>query len=101
MVDATGIEPVTPSMSTRGCPAELRLKTGVPPFRAGGRRGYNDNRRDTQARPQAAAIIRSTSETISRRWIGLDSTFAPGGAVSLAARATAAKPVMNMIRRPG
>ncbi len=28
MVDATGIEPVTPSMSTRCSPAELRVRTG-------------------------------------------------------------------------
>jgi hypothetical protein len=30
MVDATGIEPVTPSMSTRCSPAELRVRSGEP-----------------------------------------------------------------------
>lgn len=30
MVDATGIEPVTPSMSTRCSPAELRVHTDGP-----------------------------------------------------------------------
>ena len=30
MVDATGIEPVTPSMSTRCSPAELRIRRRAP-----------------------------------------------------------------------
>ena len=71
MVDATGIEPVTPSMSTRCSPAELRVRAMGSPVRPGaGKRGYNG----TAVRAQAlrakmiqAAIIRSTSETISRR----------------------------------
>ncbi len=32
MVGATGIEPVTPSMSTRCSPAELRALTGSRPY---------------------------------------------------------------------
>jgi len=48
------------------------------------------------ARDTYAAIIRSISATISRRWKGLDSTRASRGASSRAFRATAAKPVMNM-----
>ncbi len=50
--------------------------------------------------PQAA-IMRSTSETISRRWTGLERTFAPSGAREPSERATAAKPVMNMMRSSG
>ena len=48
---------------------------------------------------QAAAIIRSTSATISRRWKGLDRTLACLGASEAGCSATAAKPVMNMIFR--
>jgi hypothetical protein len=47
-----------------------------------------------------AATIRSTSPTRSRRWTGLDRTLACGLAWA-ADRATAAKPVMNMMRMPG
>ena len=35
MVDATGIEPVTPSMSTRCSPAELRIRRRAPKKRFG------------------------------------------------------------------
>src|SRR3569833_2145928 len=43
----------------------------------------------------AAASMRSTSATISRRWNGLDSTLACLGAPEDGCRATAAKPEMN------
>ena len=43
MVDATGIEPVTPSMSTRCSPAELRVHKGGPFW--GGREGRRYNGR--------------------------------------------------------
>src|SRR4051794_614357 len=52
MVGATGIEPVTPSMSTRCSPAELRARTlvcGMAPF--------NDPERGRQA---AKAVMRLT-----------------------------------------
>jgi hypothetical protein len=48
-----------------------------------------------------AAMTRATSSTRSRRWKGLDRTLASLGAAEPAFRATAAKPVMNMIFRPG
>jgi hypothetical protein len=41
MVDVTGIEPVTPSMSTRCSPAELHVRRRVG-FRPGRSRGYTD-----------------------------------------------------------
>src|ERR1700733_10086250 len=46
-----------------------------------------------------AAIMRSTSCTISRRWKGFDRTLACLGALDEGWSATAAKPVMNMILR--
>ena len=47
MVDATGIEPVTPSMSTRCSPAELRVRLGS--LSGSGRRGYNGGAAEVQA----------------------------------------------------
>ena len=41
------------------------------------RRPLDDGARAAPSMAQAAAIIRSTSATISRRWMGLDSTLAP------------------------
>ena len=100
MVDAAGIEPATPSMSTRCSPAELCVRSigerGVyPPLQTHASVGG--------AVLRQAAIIRSTSVTISRRWMGLERTLAPGGPTSPWAmeRATAAKPVMNMMRMAG
>ena len=133
MVDATGIEPVTPSMSTRCSPAELRIrqdgsrrvrngKVGsitpgtrrpqgafpvgrgqmAAPFRprAAGRAQAVSRRAASDSALNQAATIRSTSPTRSRRWMGLASTLAWGLAWA-ADRATAAKPVMNMMRMPG
>lgn len=105
MVDVTGIEPVTPSMSTRCSTAELHVRGRLPGreaeagiYRRGGACASGQTRGGVAAQ---AASIRSTSTTSSRRWTGLARTRAPGGAVSSAFSATAAKPVMNMIRRPG
>src|SRR5262249_10296291 len=103
MVGATGIEPVTPTMSRECSSAERRgHPTGGLIDWAGGRQaaGCALPRRQTLnfagAGAQAASIF-WTSLTRSRRWIGLDSTLACLGAVESAFSATAAKPVMNMI----
>ncbi len=58
-------------------------------------RARNDGEETEMSR--SAAIMRSTSATISRRWNGLDSTLACLGALAAGCSATAAKPVMNMI----
>src|SRR5665647_3938038 len=113
MVGATGIEPVTPSMSRRCSSAELRaLYLGqvlsAPNWRskaaAGPLLAHDLIRKPVPTfRGHAAQAAGSlfTSLTRSRRWIGLDSTLACLGAVESALSATAAKPVMNMILMSG
>src|SRR3954452_1011112 len=100
MVGATGIEPVTPSMSTRCSPAELRalrLPDGWRPYigSAAGRQGCLAAGGE-RCLDQAASIL-FTSLTNSRRWTGFDSTFAFLGASESEFSATAANPVMNML----
>src|SRR5947209_9113792 len=94
MVGATGIEPVTPSMSTRCSPAELRaLKSsngaGMGPYigSGAGRQGCFGNGPGAN---QAASNL-FTSLTNSRKCTGLDSTFAFFGASESEFRATAAR----------
>ncbi len=54
MVDVTGIEPVTPSMSTRCSPAELHVRAmlsrAAEASQGAGRRGYNGAAGAVQAR---------------------------------------------------
>src|SRR2546429_4102687 len=98
MVGATGIEPVTPSMSTRCSPAELRalqLSDGLG-FYIGSKAGRQGCLAGVWIANQAASIL-FTSLTNSRRWTGLDSTLGFFGASESGLSATAAKPVMNMI----
>src|SRR3984957_20544395 len=102
MVGATGIEPVTPSMSTRCSPAELRAPhrevfTGAVRISAPKRAGKDAWPGVYEPlpglwQPNQAASILFTSLTNSRRWTGFDSTFAFFGASESELSATAAKP---------
>ena len=78
VVGATGIEPVTPTMSRQCSSAELRTQTAR--FGGVGLIGYGRVRQADQA---ATASIFWTSLTRSRRWIGLDSTLACFGAAEI------------------